>query len=71
MKTLAGKMACGLLALQALFALPAQAWEMNGEKMLLIEPREGSPIRLGTIVFKPAGALTQFEIKLDHQVFKD
>ncbi len=71
MKTLAGKMACGLLALQALFVLPAQAWEMNGEKTLLIEPREGSPIRLGTIVFKPVGELTQFEIKLDHEVFKD
>ncbi|MBI2275845.1 MAG: hypothetical protein HYU74_00695 [Dechloromonas sp.] len=71
MKTLAGKIACGLLVVQALFALPAQAWEMRGEKTLLIEPREGSPLRLGTIVFKPAGELTQFEIKLDDHVFKD
>ena len=70
MKTLAAKIAW-LLALQALFAWPALAWEMRGEKTLLIEPREGSPIRLGTIVFKPAGELTQFEIKLDHHVFKD
>ncbi|MCG2579190.1 hypothetical protein LZ012_19545 [Dechloromonas sp. XY25] len=71
MKTLAGKIVCGLLALQALFALPAQAWDMRGEKTLLIEPRAGSPLRLGTIVFTPAGGLTRFEIKLDHHVFTD
>lgn len=71
MKTLAGKLACGLVALLALSALPALAWDMRGEKTLLIEPREGSPIRLGTVVFKPDGELTRFEIKLDHRVFKD
>lgn len=71
MTTLAGKIACGLLALPLLFAWPALAWEMRGEKTLLIEPREGSPLRLGTIVFTLAGELTQFEIKLDHEVFKD
>lgn len=71
MKTLAEKIACGLTALLVLCAAPAQAWEMRGEKTLLLEPRAGSPLRLGTIVFTPAGELTQFEIKLDHQVFKD
>lgn len=71
MKTLAGKLACGLLALLALCASPAQAWEMRGEKTLLLEPQAGNPLRLGTIVFTPAGELTQFEIRLDHQVFKD
>ena len=71
MKTLARIIVCALLALQALFALPALAWEMRGEKALLIEPREGSPILLGSVVFKPDGELVQFEIKLDHHAFKD
>ena len=71
MKTLARKFACGLIATQLLFALPAQAWEMRGEKTLIIEQREGNPVRLGTVSFRPAGELTQFEISLDHHVFKD
>ena len=71
MKTTAKKVICGLFAIQALLALPALAWEMRGEKTLLIEPREGQPIRLGTVNFKPQGELTQFEITLDHHVFKD
>lgn len=71
MKTLAGKIACGVLTLQALLAWPALAWEMSGEKALLIEPRTGSPIRLGSIIFKPEGELTRFEVKLDHHVFTD
>jgi hypothetical protein len=71
MKTVAGKLACGLVALLALGGSPALAWEMQGEKTLLLEPREGSPIRLGTVVFTPDGALTRFDIALDHHVFKD
>lgn len=71
MTTWAGKLAGALLAALMLLAGPALAWDMQGEKTLLLEPREGAPIRLGTVVFTPAGERTRFELKLDHHVFKD
>lgn len=71
MNTWVRKLAAALLAAQALLAWPALAWELRGEKTLLLEPREGEPLRLGTVVFTPAGAQAHFALKLDHHVFKD
>lgn len=52
-------------------ALPALAWDLSGSKTVSLHTREGQPVPIGTVEFKPVGERIGFEIKLDHARFKD
>ncbi|MGQ0618366.1 MAG: hypothetical protein ACT4QA_00370 [Panacagrimonas sp.] len=51
--------------------LPLSAWELSGTHTVLLHPREGAAIPIGTVHFTPQGERHTFELKLDPARFKD
>lgn len=50
----------------------AQAFELRGEKALIVQTRDGSSVRIGSVFFEPAAAgRTAFRVKMDHSVLRD
>jgi hypothetical protein len=63
-----------LLVLPLWTALPAHAFELQGEHTLTAHPRsgEGDPVVLGQVVFEPqADGSARFSIRFEHGVFTD
>ncbi len=51
----------------------AQAFELQGEKALIAQTRDGASTRIGSVFFEPAAQAgrTAFRVKMDHTVLRD
>lgn len=51
----------------------AQALELQGEKALIAQTRDGASTRIGSVFFEPAAQAgrTAFRVKMDHAVLRD
>lgn len=66
-----GWMSLALAACALGFSAPAAAWDMAGTHAVLLHPREGSPVVLGSVSFQPQGERYGFTLKLEPARFKD
>lgn len=49
----------------------ASAWELAGNKTIVLHARSGQRITLGSVSFQAEGSTTTFKLHLDEQRFKD
>lgn len=51
----------------------AQSFELQGEKALIAQTRDGASTRIGSVFFEPAAQTgrTAFRVKMDHTVLRD
>lgn len=47
----------------------AHAWELEGSKTILLHPKDGDPIPVGSVTFKPEAGHVRFDIRFDYTRF--
>lgn len=62
-----------LLACMALgmTSAPCHAWELAGDKAVILHAKDGSSTRIGSVNFRDEGAQIAFTLGLDHAQLKD
>jgi hypothetical protein len=67
------RLAASVVMLGLTAPVGAQAFELQGEKALIAQTRDGTSTRIGSVFFEPASQAgrTAFRVKMDHAALRD